>query len=65
MWKIEQILSTCLFRQKNEKNISIINNDGEHVRQIENGVSSLQLLSCNHADGIRIALIQNTCWAVY
>lgn len=47
------------FVKKFEKNVPIINNDGEHAKKIEGGVSSLQLFSCNHEADIRIALTAN------
>ena len=36
-------------------------NGGKHARKIEDGVSSLQLFSCNHEADIKIALIQSKC----
>ena len=51
------ILSTTLFSSKNmKKNIPLINNDGEHAREFEDGGSSLQLFSCNDKADSRIAL---------
>ena len=56
MGKTRQILSTCLFFLKNMKKYSIINNDEDHTGKIEDGVSSLQLLSCYNEADSRIAL---------
>ena len=35
------------FLTKCEKNVAVINNDGEHTRKIQDAVSLLQLFSCN------------------
>ena len=49
MGKQEKSYSLVCLAQKIEKNVPIIfiNNDGEHTRKTEDGVSSLQLFSCN------------------
>ena len=44
------------FPQKICKNVRLIGNDGKHMRNIENGVDSLQLFSFTQEAGIRIAL---------
>ena len=44
------------FKKIYVKNVPIINNDREHTRKIEDGVSSLQLFSCNHEAESTIAL---------
>lgn len=44
------------FPQKICKNVRLISNDGKHMRNIENGVDSLQLFSFTQEAGIRIAL---------
>ena len=44
------------FLKKYEKNVHIFNNDGKHTMKIEDGASSLQLLSCNHEADSRITL---------
>ena len=46
MVKTRQILSTC-FRVFS-KNFAVIVNDGEYTWRIEDGVSPLQLFSCDH-----------------
>lgn len=44
------------FPRKICKNVRLISNDGKHMRNIENGVDSLQLFSFTQEAGIRIAL---------
>ena len=38
------------FLKKNEKNVIIVINDGEHTLRIKDGASPLQLFSCNHEE---------------
>ena len=52
--------TVVFFHKKYEKNVPIINNDVEHARKIEDGVSSLQLFSCNHKADSRV--ICTTCF---
>ena len=45
-----------VFRKKYEKNVHIINIDGEHTMKIENGAFSLQVFSSNQKADSRITL---------
>ena len=48
-WLKLRILGKHDFPQKYEKSIPIINNDAERTRKMEDGISSMQLFSCNQS----------------